>query len=299
MKKFILIASLILGYTNLFSQDDLDNLLNAMEEKERPVEYVKAAFKATRVINLQSLERKAPGSLDFRIAHRFGALNSGSYNLFGLDYATMRISLEYGINDFITAGVGRSTYQKTVDAYAKASILRQRKGSRPMPISVLVYSNVAVNGVKWSDPNRTNYFSSRLSYTHQLIIGRKFSETFSFQLSPTVVHKNLVPAVGDPNNIYAVGGAGRIKISRRMALTGEYVYRIPPPTETTYFTNYHNSLSLGLDIETGGHVFQFQLSNSLPMFERGFITETDQSWTKGAIHIGFNITRDFTLKKEK
>ena len=125
MKKYLLITSLILGYTNLLSQDDLDNLLNAMEQKERPVEYVKAAFKATRVINLQSLERKAPGSLDFRISHRFGALNSGSYNLFGLDYATMRISLEYGINDFITAGVGRSTYQKTVDAYAKASILRQ------------------------------------------------------------------------------------------------------------------------------------------------------------------------------
>lgn len=304
--RFCILLVLISSSTFVQAQDELDKLLDEQESKEKKKEYVTAAFKATRVINLQSLEKKAPGALEFRIAHRFGALNGGAYQLLGLDQATMRLSLEYGINRFVMAGFGRSTYEKTYDVYAKTTIIQQQKGARNLPFSLLYYFNVAANGLKWQDPSRTNYFSSRLSYVHQLIIGSKVSESFSFQLSPTVTHKNLVPNNQDQNgtgffgqnNFYAIGAAGRIKVSKRMAITAEYIYRLPPADKTAAtYAPFYNSLSVGVDIETGGHVFQFHLTNSLSMFDRAFITETGQSWTNGGIHLGFNITRDFTLKK--
>lgn len=302
--------SLSLFFTTLalaaFAQDDLDQLLDQMESKEKKKEYITGAFKATRVINLQSLEKKAPGALEFRIAHRFGPLNSGAYQLFGLDQATMRLSLEYGINRFLMAGFGRSTYEKTFDFYAKATILQQQTGVKNIPFSLLYYFDGAINGLKWQDPSRENYFSSRLSYVHQLIIGSKLSESVSFQLSPTLIHKNLVPTVQDQNgdgffglnNFYAIGAAGRLKITKRTALTAEYIYRLPPTeAQSSTYAPFYNSLSIGCDLETGGHVFQFHISNSLPMFDRGFIMETNKRWPDGGIHLGFNITRDFTLKR--
>lgn len=287
-------------------QNDLDHLLDEIESKERKKEYITGAFKATRVINLQSLEKKAAGALEFRIAHRFGPLNGGAYQMFGLDQATMRMSLEYGINRFLMAGFGRSTYEKTFDFYAKAAIVQQQTGAKNVPFSLLYYFNTAINGLKWQDPSRENYFSSRLSYVHQFIIGSKISERFSFQLSPTLIHKNLVPLTQDQNgqgffglnNFYALGAAGRMKLTTRTALTAEYIYRMPPAhPQADIYSLFYNSLSIGFDIETGGHVFQFHVSNSLPMFERAFIMETNKSWSDGGIHFGFNITRDFTLKR--
>jgi hypothetical protein len=304
--KFCILPLMLLTSSLIYAQDDLDKLLDEAEKKDKKKEYIKAAFKATRVINLQSLEKKAPGALEFRIAHRFGPLNGGAYQLLGLDQATMRLSLEYGINRFVMAGFGRSTYEKTFDVYAKTTIFQQQKGVKNIPVSVLYYVNMAMNGLKWQEPDRVNYFSSRLSYVHQLIVGSKISESFSFQLSPTLIHKNIVPTNQDQNgsgffgrnNYYALGAAGRFKLSKRLAITAEYIYRIPPADQKAKSSApFHNSLSVGMDIETGGHVFQLHLTNSLPMFDRAFITETGQSWNNGGIHLGFNITRDFTIKK--
>lgn len=306
MIRYSVILFFMISTASVFAQDDLDQLLDEIESNEKKKEYITGAFKSTRVINLPSLEKKAPGALEFRIAHRFGALNDGAYQIFGLDQATMRLSLEYGINRFLMAGFGRSTYEKTFDFYAKATILQQQTGVKNIPVSFLYYFNTAINGLKWQDPSRENYFSSRLSYVHQLIIGSKISESFSFQLSPTLIHKNLLPTTQDQNgegffglnNSYAIGAAGRVKITKRTAVTAEYIYRIPPDdTQAPSYSLFYNSLSIGCDIETGGHVFQFHVSNSLPMFERGFITETSKSWSDGGIHLGFNITRDFTLKR--
>jgi hypothetical protein len=310
MKKLLLLVFLVASVSKIYAQDDLDKVLNGLESNKTSVEYIKAAFKSTRVINLQSLEQKAPGALDLRISHRFGPISSGGYNLYGLDYATMRIGFEYGVNKFISAGFGRSTYQKTIDAHTKVSLLRQRKGTVTFAdnpnfklvlpsFSLLYYGNVSMNGLKFADTLRPNYFYSRLTFVNQLIIGRKVSESFSFQISPTLVHRNLVPTEADNNNLFAIGTAGRLKMTKRLALTGEYIYRIPPRTKTNLFTDYTNSLSVGLDIETGGHVFQLQLSNSLPMFDSGFITETNDKWLKKGIHFGFSITRDFTAKRNK
>ncbi|MDW7692243.1 DUF5777 family beta-barrel protein [Flammeovirgaceae bacterium SG7u.111] len=296
MKKLILTLCLFVPLLT-FAQDDLESLLNEISADSARRNYVTSAYKSTHVINMQSTELKAPGSLEFRISHRFGPVNGGAYQLFGLDQATIRLSFEYGFNDWISAGFGRSTYEKTYDFFSKFALLKQQTGKVNMPISLLYYIDMAINGLRNEDPTREYAFSTRMSYVHQLIIGRKFSDRASLLFSPTLVHKNLVATTDDQNITYALGFAGRLKISNRVALTTEYIYRVPPSEEPPSYTNFHDSFSVGVDIETGGHVFQIHLSNSLPMFDRAFITETNQRWEDGGVHLGFNITRDFQLKK--
>lgn len=301
MRRIFPILTLICSlsaYQSVKAQDDLDSLLNTLEKPAR--QYASATFKGTRVINLQSVEKIAPGSLQFLIQHRFGPVNGGGYQLFGLDQSTIRFGLEYGISKLLAVGVGRSSYEKNYDAYAKVSLLRQSTGAGAFPFSVAYFGSAVVNTLKWSDTTIHNYFSSRLSYTHQLIIARKMSERFSFELVPMVIHKNMVKGATDPNDSYALGAGGRLKLSKRTSLNAEYIYRVPPKDKTApVYANFYNSFSVGFDIETGGHVFQLHLTNSLPMIEKGFITETTESWSKGGIHLGFNISRDFTFKKTK
>lgn len=268
------------------------SLLEA-EEPEK-TEYAKAAFKTTRVINAQSLENVAGGVLDTKFSHRFGFINGGAYELFGLDVATIRIGLDYGITDNLMVGFGRSSFEKTYDFFYKARILRQSKGKRVMPITLSLYSNVAINTLRFQDTKRQNYFTSRLYYAHQLIIGRKFSDNFSLQFMPTLVHKNLVKTIEDKNDIYALGVAGRQKITKRLAINVEYFYA-PGKNDK----DYENSLSIGFDIETGGHVFQLHFTNSTSMIERGYITETTGDWLNGDIHFGFNISRVFNIRRKK
>jgi hypothetical protein len=238
-----------------------------------------------------------PGQLDFRISHRFGTLNTGAYNLWGLDQANIHFSLEYGILKWLMIGVGRGTYEKTYDGFAKFTILRQSTGAREMPVSLSAFSSVAINSLKWTDPARTNYFSSRLSYVAQVLVARKISPTFSFQLTPSYVHRNMVPTELDPNDLFAIGAGGRMKLSKRISLNAEYYYVANPKDYMSQ--QIYNPLSVGVDIETGGHVFQIILTNSVAMIEKGFIGETTGSWTKGDIHLGFNISRVFNLKKQK
>ena len=296
MRQFSLFFLIVLFSSSLFAQDDLMNLLNQNTVPE--INYTTATFKSTRIINGHSIEKMPPGQLDFRISHRFGLLNSGAYNLWGLDQANIHFSLEYGIFNWLMIGVGRGTYEKTFDGFTKFSILRQSTGAREMPVSVSVLTSVALNSLKWADTSRTNYFSSRLSYTWQILVARKFSQEFSFQLTPTVVHRNLVGTELDPNDLFAIGAGGRLKLSKRISLNAEYYYLIN--ANNKYMSQpVYNPLSVGVDIETGGHVFQIMLTNSLAMIEKGFIGETTGQWKKGDIHLGFNISRVFTLQKTK
>ena len=160
-----------------------------------------------------------------------------------------------------------------------------------MPVTLAVMAASSLNSVKWADPTRDNYFSSRLFYTYQVIVGRKFSDRLSLQLSPTLVHRNLVATRAEKNDVYAVGAAGRVKLTNRLAINAEYVYVLP----NQLGPDYHNSLSVGVDIETGGHVFQLHFTNSTSMIEKRFITETVGQWEKGGIHFGFNVSRVFTI----
>ena len=272
-------------------EEDLLSLLVGEEEQT----YTTATFKTTRIINMHSVENAAAGVMDFRISHRFGFINSGAYDLFGLDQALMRIGFEYGVTDRLMVGFGRSNVNKAYDSFLKYKILRQGSGKRNIPVSVSYFASAVCNTVKWSDPNRDNYFSSRMQYTHQLLIARKFNNDLSLQLTPTLVHKNLVPTVQDKNDILAMGFGGRYKLTQRFSVNGEYIYVLPNQITSTFY----NSLSLGVDIETGGHVFQLHLTNSTSMLEPGFITESIGQWKKGGIHFGFNVSRVFTVKDKR
>lgn len=291
MKQHCLLISLLLVVTfPVYSQGDLMDLF---EEPEPKQEYTYATFKTTRVVNGHSVENPAPGVLLFIISHHFGELNTGFYELFGLDQSTIRLGLEYGLNDRISFGIGRSSWEKTYDAFLKVKLIRQQSGIREVPLTLSYFSSIALNSLKWQDPERENYFSSRLSYVHQLLVARKFNKDLSLQLMPTLVHKNLVPTKEDQNTAFAMGMGGRYKLTNRLSLNAEYFYLLPDQ----YTEEVHNSLSLGFDIETGGHVFQLHFTNAKPMFERGFITETRGRWDKGDIYFGFNITRVFTVRK--
>jgi len=277
----------------IFAQDDLMNLLNKDAPKE--INYTTATFKSTRIMNGHSIERMPEGQLDVRISHRFGTLNSGAYNFFGLDQSNIHLGLEYGITNWLMVGVGRSEFEKTYDGFAKFSILRQSTGLKEMPVSVSVVTSIALKTIKFPDQTRTNYFTSRLAYVAQVLVARKISEGFSLQLTPSYIHRNLVATELDPNDILALGAGARLKLTKRVSLNGEYYYIA---NQKTYMNpQIYNPLSLGFDIETGGHVFQLFFTNSLGMTEKQFIGATTGQWKKGDIHFGFNISRVFTLKK--
>ncbi|QHT68484.1 hypothetical protein GXP67_18460 [Rhodocytophaga rosea] len=274
-----------------FAQDLLAEL-----EKDTPVEprFATATFKSTRVINQHSVETVGKGVLDFRISHRFGKINSGAYNLFGLDQSTIRLGLEYGLSNRIMIGVGRSSFNKHYDGFVKVKLLRQRNDAlKNMPVTVVWFSNMGINSLKFDDTQGDRDFASRLAYTHQLIVGRKFSDRLSLQLAPTVVHRNHIQTEAEQSDVYALGAGGRIKLSKRVSVNADYFYLLPE----TAPAGVKNSLSLGFDIETGGHVFQLHVTNSKGMVEQYFIPGTVDSWSKGEIFYGFNISRQFTLVK--
>jgi hypothetical protein len=279
-----------------FSASAQDDLLSLLGEDAPQKEYVTNAFKGTRIINGHSMEHVAGGVLDFRISHRFGRLNGGAYELFGLDQATIRLGLDYGLTNRLTAGIGRSSAKKEVDGFLKYRLMWQSTGKSSFPLSVILVSGMTMNGMKFEDPERTNYFTSRLAYYHEVIIGRKFNEKFSMQITPTLVHRNLVEKKINRSDILALGTAARFKLTKRIALMTEYFYVLPGTKEDV---DYTNSLSIGFDIETGGHVFQLHFTNAYGMNERAFITETDGKWERGDIQFGFNISRVFTIAKKK
>jgi hypothetical protein len=289
----IFILAFFLCSCNLtFAQGLLDEL-DEIAPTDQETDYTTATFKTSRIVNGQSIENIAQNNLLFVIAHRFGPVSNGIYDLFGLDQASMRMGLEYGLTSWLTVSVGRSTFQKTYDGFVKAKLLRQSTGKVNMPVSVSYFGSTAINSLRWTNPDRINYFTSRLSYAHQLLIARKFNSSISLQLSPTVIHKNLVPTTDDQNTSYAMGVGGRFKLTQRVSFNSEYFYLLPGKTAD----DNHDSFSLGFDIETGGHVFQLHVTNSLGMFERAFVTETQGSWQNGQILFGFNLTRTFNFNK--
>ncbi len=289
---FLLAIGIVLGGgTTAQAQDDLLALLG----EEEVTDYTTASFKTTRVVNLHSLENTHAGVLDFKINHRFGQLNQGVYDLFGLDNASIRLGLDYGITSRLQIGVGRSTYQKMLDGYLKYRILRQSKGKVNMPVSVTAVAGMYVNTLKWANPERENYFTSRLSYAWQLLVGRKFNDWITVQLAPTLIHRNLVPVRTEKNDVYALGIGVRQRLTRRVTLNAEYTWVAPDQLNA----RYRDAVSVGFDIETGGHVFQLHLTNATWMTEPGFITETTGDFLDGGIHFGFNISRVFTIVKPK
>jgi hypothetical protein len=274
------------------AQDLLDEL--GPDEPE-PVKHVKASFKNSKVINAQSLETTDKGVLDFRISHRFGRVNGGAYEFFGLDEASIRLGFDYGITDRLQIGIGRSSYEKTIDGLIKYRLLWQTENSNKMPLSVVLSSGMSVNMLRFPNLIYTRSDNSRFNYYNQMIIGRKFSDQLTFQVMPTMLYRNFILTHDEKHVVMVAGVAGRWRFVKRVALNAEYFYVLPDQIGATM----KNSLSIGFDIETGGHVFQLHFTNSPYMFEKAFIAETAGDWLEGDIHFGFNISRVFNVGNKK
>ncbi len=291
-KRSWLILFLVISASRIFGQEDL---LKMVEGDTAKKEYVTQAFKSSRVINGHSIEMIAKGNMDFRILHRFGLVNTGLKNMFGMDQANMRMGFDYGITSNLTIGIGRSNVNKELDGFIKFRPIRQSKGERSSPFSVVLIAGTSLSTLPWIDPDRKNYFSSRMAYFGQVLVGRRFSDRFSFQIAPTMVHRNLVPLATDDNDAFALGFGARFKLSRRISFVADY-HQILSGIDKDI---YSNPLALGFDIETGGHVFQLHFSNSQGMNEKAFITNSTDKWGNGDIRFGFNLSRMFVLKKKK
>jgi hypothetical protein len=276
----------------LKAQEDLLKLVKDSATPKR-TEWATGAFKSSRVINGQSMELIGKGVLDVRILHRFGLISNGADEFFGLDEASMRMGFDYGLTRNLTIGVGRSTLNKELDAFLKFRPLHQGEDGGS-PVSIVLVSGATVQTMKWADTSRKNYFSSRMAYYNQVIIGRKFSNAFSLQVSPIMVHRNLVTNANDENNTWALGIGARLKLTKRTAFVVDY-----HPILSGREPGTKDPLSAGFDIETGGHVFQLHFSNSTGMNEKAFLTGTTSDFWKGDIRFGFNLSRVFQVANKK
>ncbi|MEH0153872.1 DUF5777 family beta-barrel protein [Limibacter armeniacum] len=289
MKRFLFFLLLFPSF--LYAQDDLLEELK-QEEKGWATSIAQGTFKGTRIINGHSVETRGKNVLEFVISHRFGTIKEGFDTFFGLDDANIRLALEYGVTDRLTVALGRSSLEKTIDAYLKYKVLQQ---DDKVPISLTAFTSIAYNGQKEINPDIEESFQRRTAYTYQLLLARKFSNKLSLQVMPSFVHRNLVLLEKEKNGMFAIGFAGRYKITQSLAITSEYYLRINEETDSPY----HNAFGIGVDIETGGHVFQLQFTNARAMVEKSFITETIDDFFEGDIHFGFNITRVFYIGRNK
>jgi hypothetical protein len=290
MKKIFVLA--LLFFVTKVNAQEGKSLLDDLEEA--PVtEKVTGAFKSTRVINSHSVEMVAKGNLDVRILHRFGTIKSGLKDLFGLDFASMRMGFDYGLTNNFTIGVGRSTSLKDLDFFGKYRFVQQSKGKKSFPFTIVLASGFIITTQESNAPVKPT-LTERSSYYFHPLIGRKFSSTFSAQFSPILVVNNYPLNPGDDNEIFGIGGGARYKISKRLALTADYqivMGKLDPAIR--------NPLSLGLDIETGGHVFQLHFSNATGMNEKSYLTQTTGDFFRGGMRFGFNLSRMFFVGKKK
>lgn len=291
-----LIAISASAKTGLAQTDDLSKLMD--ESTTKKSEPVIGTFKGKQLINFQTLETDGKHTLQFIIQHRFGDLSSGSYNFYGIDGpASIRLGLSYGITDRLELGIGRSSLEKEFDGHLKYRLLWQT-ANNGIPFSITLFAQMGL--VTMKDPNATitgvdmyHYYTDRFNYVYQVMIGRKFTRAFSLQFSPTMIHYNIVELATDKNDIYAIVAMARLKFTKHTAVTGEYAYRLN--NYSANMSQYHNSAGIGVDIETGGHVFQIQLTNSFGIDAEQAIPYTTGDVTKGNLKIGFNISRDFSL----
>jgi hypothetical protein len=289
MKKLLLAIFLVSINAQIFSQDDLLDILEDETPVNKTENIVTATFKGTRIVNGHSIENKKDKELEFIIAHRFGRINSGLYDLFGMDNANIRFALEYGLTDNLTIGAGRSSFEKTYDSFLKYSLVKQKNGEKSFPFAISLFGSAALKTLKDYDPEDKRSFAESLFYVGQVLIARKVSSSFSYQITPTYIHRNTVKIEEDPHDIFALGFGGRIKLSKRVSLNSEYYYAF----DESKSIDARNSLAFGIDIETGGHVFQLIISNAITMIEKSFISETTGNFFGGDIHLGFNLSRTF------
>ena len=288
MKKSILISVLIvfplIGYGQ---EDSLLKELDSLSENEQIFEL--PAFKALQIGNLQSTKVVSKGDLYLVVAHRFGYLKNGITDFFGLDQANTKIQLLYGIKKNLQLGVSRDSYQKTYSGTAKYRLLKQ---SNKLPLNVSLYGSIDVNSQLKKSVYPGLKQLDRFSYTAQILAAKRFSEKLSLQIAPIFVRHNLQDlnyTKEQTHNQVLLGTGGRYKLSNRFSVNFDYVYNFSRNKNSLY----KNPLTIGVDIETGGHVFQLLFTNSRASNDSSFLTETLGDWSKGQISFGFNIVRVF------
>jgi hypothetical protein len=286
MKKFFsfVFVFFTIGYAS--AQDDLLNQLNA--EKSDVKDKETTAFKGLQICNIQSTKMTAKGEWYMVISHRFGDLTEGLDNFFGLDNALTKIGGIYGVTDWLSLGASRHTYNKIYEVTAKYKLADQITNG--FPVSIVGYNTMDINSALSTDMYPNLKFNNRLAYSSQLLVSRKFSEGLSFELGGVYVHKNLFDDAQELKDQYLVAAGGRCKLSKRLSVNLDYAYKI---NQLENAPLYQNPLSLGLDIETGGHVFQMVFSNSQPMNDVAVFTNATGKWNGGSLYFGFNMYRVF------
>ncbi|MBI35209.1 MAG: hypothetical protein CMP67_07585 [Flavobacteriales bacterium] len=275
-------------------------LADLEEEADKEVSYVRATWKSPVLINAYTTETERKGVLDFQISHRFGDIGGqagGGHTLFGLDRASnIRFSFDYGVTDDFQIGIGRSKTNEHIDFILKYKFLKQKKKS--VPITAVILSNAAFTPKKNID-NLIFKTAHRFSYVNQLIIGSKLNRKLSMLLSASHFHKNLVVRMSefngpfDQNELFSFGVASRYKMTKKLSLVGEYNYTLGKLRSLE--NNYYHPLSFGIELETGGHIFHINLSNSSGLIFQDLLDEGPDSWTEGEIKLGFRISRFFTF----
>ncbi|WP_379968629.1 DUF5777 family beta-barrel protein [Epilithonimonas sp. UC225_85] len=277
-KTFFIISLFVSIFT--FAQDDLLKEIDTTAVKET----YSPSFKALQVVTAQSTKLPAKKEFYLDISHRFGDVSDGFKNFFGLDNATTKLGVVYGLTDWMSLNFARHTYQKTYEFGAKYRLIKQENES---PIDLVGYNVLDIN----SELKKSNFpnleFADRFAYVSQVLISRRFSENLSLQLTPSYIHKNLIDPSIDTENLFSTGLGGRYKISKRVSINAEYFYNF----EDKNF--YKNPFSVGMDIDTGGHIFQLVFSNSQANTESGYITNATGDWLKGHFFFGFNLYRVF------
>ncbi|WP_299438731.1 DUF5777 family beta-barrel protein [uncultured Aquimarina sp.] len=284
MKKLLLI--LFLFPYIILAQDDL---LGELESEVQEDNYVTATFKGLKIVNFESTKLVNKRNLFFVVAHRFGTVKNGIDDLFGLDQAVTQLKFIYGITDGLNVGIARSSFQKTYGAHVKYRVARQKRGG--FPLTIVGYNLLTINTGLEKDQLPKLEFSNRLSYVSQVLIARKFGKKLSLELAPSFLHENYVRFDDQDNSQFILGMGGRYKLTKRFSLNLDYGVHLNKSDSSTF----NHPLSIGFDIETGGHVFQIHFTNAQPMFENGFLGQTSGLWEDGDFFFGFNLSRVFDL----
>ncbi len=287
MKTNYLLTLLLLFPLISFTQDDLLREI----DKDDTTKVAEAAFKGLKIVNLESTKLAAGKSLYFVVSHRFGSVQGGIREFFGLDQAVTRLHFIYGITDWLNVGLSRSSYQKTYDLNTKYRLIRQQEGGSP--VTVAGFNGVYINGNLDKDLEPDIQFIDRLGYISQVLVSRKINERLSLELAPSFFYDNYLPeASGDQDEQkaqFAIGAGGRYKISKRISINIDYAAHLNRADNSAF----KDPLSVGVDIETGGHVFQLHFTNAQPSFENGFLGQANGNWGDGVIFFGFNLSRTF------
>lgn len=285
LKKILPFVFVFFVIESVSAQDDLLKQLDANNSKEKQIET--SAFKGLQICNMQSTKLVSKGEWYVLISHRFGDLTEGFENFFGLDNAETKIGGIYGATDWLSFGVSRHTYNKIFELTAKYKLANQEKEG--FPFAIVGYNTMDINSKLNTDEYPNLKFNNRLAYSTQLLISRKFSEKFSLEITPIYIHKNIYDPITENKNQFLIATGGRYKFRKRMSLNLEYAARINAPEQT----QFHNPLTVGVDIETGGHVFQMVFSNSQPMNDVSAFTNAAGKWNGGSLYFGFNLYRVF------